>query len=378
MPPTRVGIIGLGSMGLQHAAYLAAGTIHNATLTALCTRNPTRDAPLQQQFPAIAIFSDRQKFFTSKMFDALLIATPHYDHPRTIREGFAQNLHVLVEKPLAVSLEPAQEIVAEYAAYPHLKFGIMYNQRTNPLYQKIRELIQNNALGKISRITWIITNWFRTNAYYNSSPWCATWKGEGGGVLINQSIHNLDLLHWLTGLMPSQITAVASVGKHHPIEVEDDLSAILEYPHGATTHFITTTGEYPGANRLEMAGTHGQLLCENNTLTFTQNSTPSDEFLRTSLLPFAHPETTQTHFSFPTNPLSEHQRLTQNFIEAIQNNTPNPDLLAPAPEGLHAVELANALLLAGLTCTTVNLPLNPDTYEKFLTSLIREPPIRCP
>ena len=246
----------------------------------------------------------------------------------------------------------------------------MYNQRTNPLYQKIRELLPQNALGHITRITWIITNGFRTNAYYASSPWRATWKGEGGGVLINQSIHNLDLLHWLTGRMPSRITAIATPGKFHPIEAEDDVTAILEYPDGMTTHFITTTGEHPGSNRLEIAGTQGRVLAEYNTLTHTTNLTDSADFSRTHPVPFATPDSTTTTTPFPPS-TPGHQRLTQNFIDAIRHNLPNDQLLAPGTDGPHALELANAILMAGLTRNPVTLPLDAPTYDVFLAKLAR-------
>jgi predicted dehydrogenase len=370
MAPVRIGILGLGSMGLQHAAYIAAGKVEGATLTALCTRSPERLAEAAAKYPNAAAFTSLPQLLGSTTCDALLIATPHDDHPHAIRAAFDANLHVLVEKPLAVTIGAARQIVADYARYPHLKFGIMYNQRTNALHQKIREFLQHNALGKITRITWIITHWFRTDAYYASSPWRATWKGEGGGVLINQSIHNLDMLHWITGQMPARITAIATLGKFHPIEVEDDVTAILEYPDGMTAHFITTTGEHPGSNRLEIAGTKGRLLAENNVLIFTQNLTDSADFSRTNPVPFATPDSNTTTIPFLPS-LNEHQRLTQNFVDAIRHNLPNEQLLAPGTDGPYALELANAILLAGLTRSPVPLPLEGKNYDAFLARMIQ-------
>src|SRR5271170_5000893 len=274
MNKVRVGVVGLGNMGLQHAGYLHNGSVDGATLGALCNRGAASLTKAAALFPNVPTFTSLDALLAADVCDAVLMATPHFDHPRMILAAFAAGKHVLVEKPLAVSIKAAREVVAVYERYAHLKFGIMYNQRGNPLHQKIRELISGGEIGDISRITWIITNWFRTNAYYRSSPWRATWKGEGGGVLINQCPHNLDLLWWMTRLMPSRITAIAHTGKFHPIEVEDEVNAIFEYDNGeregATGHFITTTGEFPGTNRLEIAGSRAKIVAENNTLTFTR------------------------------------------------------------------------------------------------------------
>jgi predicted dehydrogenase len=370
MQPVRIGVIGTGNMGLQHAANLRDGAVEGAILTALSSRSPESRAKVAGTFPNIPAFASLQELIASKTCDAVIIATPHIDHPRMVIDAFKANLHVLVEKPLAASIQAANEVIAAYRHYPHLKFGIMHNQRASPLYQKIKELIAANEMGTISRITWIITDWFRTHAYYASSPWRATWKGEGGGVLINQSTHNLDLLQWVTGLMPSRITAVAFTGKTHPIEVEDEVSAILEYPNGAIGHFITTTGEFPGANRLEIAGSRGQIVAERNTLTFTRTAVDTQDFNRTSPLPFGTPDAATTQFQFPAA-ASLHYLVMRDFVNAIRNDTPNNQLLAPGPDGVHALELANAMLMSGLTHQPVSLPLNPHVYESFLNKLMQ-------
>ncbi len=218
-------------------------------------------------------------------------------------------------------------------------------------------------------MTWIITHWFRPNAYYASSPWRATWKGEGGGVLINQSIHNLDLLQWIMGEMPARVTAIVTTGKFHPIEVEDDVSAILEYAGGCTGHFITTTGEHPGSNRLEIAGTGGRLLAEGGTLTVTRNTPGSDEFCRESHEAFGVPGSSTRVEGFEAS-RDEHQKISQDFVDAIREGRGNEGLIAPGPEGVRALELANAILMAGLTREAVKLPLDGEEYEAFLAGKI--------
>jgi predicted dehydrogenase len=374
MPSVRIGVVGLGIMGSIHARYLHGNHVEGATLAAICSRDASKLSNAATDFPNIPTFVGYEDLLASDTCDAVLIVTPHPEHPAMVRAAFAHDLHVLVEKPLAVTLKAAQEIVAESRRYPHLAFGLVYNQRFNPLYQKIRELITTHQLGAISRISWLITNWFRTHAYYKMSPWRATWKGEGGGVLINQCLHNLDLLHWITGgMMPTRITAIATAGKTHPIEVEDEASAILEYSNGAIGHFATSTGEFPGTNRLEIAGSRGKLTAENNILTLTTTAVDIQEFNRTNTDPFGAPSSTTTTLTFPpspaaTAPNSEYQQLTHNFINVLQQKNPTTHLLAPGTDGPFALELANALILAGHTRTPVTLPLDPDAYESFLQS----------
>ncbi|HXE54752.1 MAG TPA: Gfo/Idh/MocA family oxidoreductase, partial [Tepidisphaeraceae bacterium] len=249
---------------------------------------------------------------------------------------------------------------------PELKFGMMFQMRTAPLYRKLRELIAEGELGEISRITWIVTDWFRTWAYYASGGWRATWAGEGGGVLINQCPHNLDLIQWLTGLVPNRITAVGFVGKSHPIEVEDEVSAILEYPNGAIGHFITTTGEAPGTNRLEIAGDRGKIVAEKDRLIFSRTRKSVREVREASREAFAQMETWEIDLPHPAPPAEGHTVITQNFADAILRNEP---LIAPGIEGLQQIELGNAILLSALTRQTVQLPLDADAYDRFLEDM---------
>jgi predicted dehydrogenase len=303
----------------------------------------------------------------SKTVDAIIIATLHYYHPPVAIAAFDAGVHVLCEKPLAVTIGAAREVVlAHQKKNPKLKFGMMLNQRTSPLFGAMRRTVRDGTLGEVTRVSWIVTSWFRTHGYYASGGWRATWKGEGGGVLVNQCPHNLDLMQWITGLMPSRITAIASLGKTHPIEVEDEVSAILEYPNGAIGHFITTTGEAPGTNHFEVCGDHGKIVAENGKLSFHRLHGSQRE-LRTSGDMWAKFESSVEEIELAAPVGSEHRAMTQNFINAILHDEP---LIAPGAEGVPSVELSNSMLLAGVTRTPVDLPLDAERYDQFLQEMI--------
>ncbi len=359
----RMGVIGLGNMGSHHAKYLAAGGVAGATLGAVCDTDPSRLAKAKADVPR---FATHGEMLASGTVDAVVVAVPHYDHPPVTTAAFDAGLHVLCEKPVAVSVSAARAVNAAAAAVPHLKFGVMFNQRTNPMYQKLRELIADGELGEVTRVSWIVTDWFRTWTYYASGGWRATWAGEGGGVLINQCPHNLDLIQWVPGLMPSRVTAVASLGKTHPIEVEDEVSAILEYPSGAIGHFVTTTGEAPGTNRLEVCGDRGRLVAENGKLLFRRTRRSVRGVREASPLSFASVEVWDCEVPYGPKVVDEHLAMTQNFVDAITQGTP---MLGPGIEGVRGLEIGNAMLLAGVTRTPVELPVDGERYDAFLKDL---------
>ena len=242
----------------------------------------------------------------------------------------------------------------------------MFNQRTLPAHVKIKQLLTSGELGKIRRINWIITNWFRTQAYYDSGDWRATWRGEGGGVLLNQCPHQLDLMQWFFG-MPERITSIASIGKYHDIEVEDEVTAILEYPEGYTGVFVTTTGEFPGTNRLEIACDRGRLILEDDKLSFSRCETPVSEYIKTAKVAFSSPELWKVELPVRPAALQQHTAVINAFAEAILHGTP---LVAEAVEGLNGLELGNAMLLSGLKHKTVTLPIDVDEYDELLSGLV--------
>jgi predicted dehydrogenase len=241
----------------------------------------------------------------------------------------------------------------------------MFNQRTDPYYKKIKEMVDSGELGDMLRINWIITTWFRTQTYYDSGGWRATWEGEGGGVLLNQCPHNLDLLQWICG-MPTMVRGFGAIGKRHKIEVEDEMTAYMEYKGGCTGLFVTTTGEAPGTNRFEIAAENGKLVYESNVITFTRNEVSSTEFLNTSPESFARPATEVETFEFPGHG-GQHAEVLENYCDAILTGA---ELIAPAEEGIRSVELGNAMAYSSLTDTPVQLPLDGAAYEAKLQELI--------
>jgi predicted dehydrogenase len=367
MKPVRLGIIGLGNMGRGHTRNIEAGKVPGVELVAVCDIDPDALAPLAPKYQR---FADSRALIRSGLVEAVLIATPHYSHTTIGIDALQQGLHVLVEKPISVHKADAEKLIQGYHHRPRRRqvFAAMFNQRTDPRYRKIRQLIRDGELGTITRMNWIITNWFRTEAYYASGGWRATWAGEGGGVLLNQCPHNLDLLIWLCG-MPTTVTAQIQLGRWHQIEVEDDVTAHLTFPGGATGVFVTGTGEAPGTNRLEIVGTRGKLVEEGGSLTFFRNEVPMDVVNRTSPNGFGRPEYWRCAIELPAGNGGQHVEILQNFAQTIRGQG---ELIAPAVEGRHSVELANAMILSGLTGRPVEIPLSAAGYARMLKRLIAD------
>lgn len=365
MDQVHIGVIGCGNMANFHMAYF--DKIAGLKLAAVADNDPAALKRATDKY-AVPAFDDPAKLLDSGLVNAVLIATPHYFHPLYAIAAFERGIHVLSEKPVAVTALAAQECNAHHAKYPHTVYAAMFNQRTNLAWKKVKELIVSGELGELRRITWIITNWFRTQAYYNSGGWRATWKGEGGGVLLNQCPHNLDLFQWFVG-MPAQVTATVGLGKHHNIEVEDDVVATMTFPNGATGQFITTTGEAPGTNRLEIAGDKGKIVTDGGPFVeFVKNEIPARHFLNTSSESFAAPRTSKYTIEVGRNE-QEHKTITQNFVDHLLKGEP---LIAPAEEGLHGLELGNAMLMSGLTARPVPIPTDRTAYQQLIDELIRK------
>ena len=276
-------------------------------------------------------------------------------------------MHVMVEKPIAAHKADAERLVAKAKEKADLVFGAMFQLRVEPRYEKIREIVRSGELGDLMRVIWIMTDWFRSEAYFQSGGWRATWKGEGGGVLLTQCLHQLDAMQWITG-MPSKVRSEVGIGKWHDIEVEDDVTCYMEFPDGASGMFLSSTGETPGSNRFELAGTKGRLILENDKLVFTKHAVPSDEWCKTSKIGFQQPDTTVEEIPIP--PAEDpHAVLMTNFVDAILDGK---ELIAPGEEGLGSVELANVMLYSGLLGETVDLPMDGAAWESKLNQLIAE------
>ncbi len=359
----RLGVIGVGNMGSWHARSLQAGKVARCRLAAVCDTNPAALAP----YSAIPRFADSGKLVRSGEVDAVIIATPHFLHVPIALDAVKRGIHVLTEKPVAVTRADVLRLGAARRKARKVVVAAMFQMRTSELYRKIKWILEHKELGTLRRIQWTVTDWFRTNAYYASGGWRATWKGEGGGLLVNQCVHNLDIWQWLFG-MPDLVRAWCGFGRYHPIEVEDDVTAYFSYRGGLTGTFITSSGEAPGVNRLEITGDRGTLLYANDRLTMRRNETPAAEFCRTSPRAYEAPDTWFARI--PVRPgHGDHAIIVRNFVDAIIDGK---RLIAPAEEGANQAELSNAITLSALENRDVSLPMPPARYEKVLRGLMRK------
>lgn len=363
MSNVRLGIIGMGNIGKHHAGYLLEGKVPRCELVAVGSTSPAKLESYRAR--GLKIFDSGEAMIRSREVDAVLVATPHYQHTSLGIEAMEAGVHLMVEKPISAHKADAERLIAAHRKYPGVIFGAMFQLRAEPRYQKIRALLQSGELGQVVRMSWLITDWFRTEAYYQSGGWRATWKGEGGGVLLNQCLHNLDILSWLLG-MPARVRGFCQLGRYHRIEVEDNVTAYLEYPNGATGVFVTSTGETPGTNRFEIAGTKGRVVLEGGRLGFIRNDVDMLEWSRAAKVGFSKPEVWNIEIPVE-NAAAPHAEFMKNFVEAILDGAP---LMAPGAEGMGSVELANVMLLSSLLGQTVELPMDSAVFERKLQELI--------
>ncbi len=365
MTRVKLGLIGLGNIGRHHATYLLDRMVPDLDLVAVCATTPSKLEPYAAR--GLETYTDAQALIRSGNLDAVLIATPHYQHTHLGILALETGLHVMVEKPISAHKADAERLLECAARHEKLVFAGMFQLRVEPRYSRLRALLQSGDLGDIQRVNWINTDWFRTDAYYASGGWRATWKGEGGGVLLNQCLHNLDVLAWLLG-MPKRLRGFCQLGRWHPIEVEDQVTAYFEYDNGATGVFVSSTGEAPGSNRLEIVGTRGRVILENSRLNFTRNESDAAEWCRTAQIGFSKPPVWNCEIPFE-DAGNQHAILMRNFVGAILRGEP---LIAPGADGLHSVELANAMVYSSMEGRTLDLPLDASAWESALQKLIAE------
>lgn len=370
MKKVRFAIVGIGNMGTAHAMNLIEGHVTDGELVAICDIKETRRIWAKDNLPGVQIFEDYDQLLVAKSCDAIIIATPHYDHPGMAMKALKNDYHVLSEKPIGVYCKDV-EVLNQLALESNKVFTIMYNQRTNPVYQKVKSLIESGEIGDIIRVNWTITNWFRSQRYYDSGGWRATWEGEGGGVLLNQCPHQIDLLQWIFG-MPVKVRAFAGYGKYHDIEVDDDVTAYLEFENGGTGTFITCTGEAPGINRLEVSGDYGRLVIEDNEITFQENREGLRNYSKTTAEGFKAPDVNT--YKIPVEGTeSGHVGIMEDFVKGILQDK---DQLAPGIEGINGLRLTNAMYLSSWTDTLVDIPVDTDVYLKALKEKINNSTIK--
>jgi predicted dehydrogenase len=358
MDSVKLGIIGIGNIGTAHAKSVFEGKVPGLELAAVADRNLARREWAQGFLPSgFPVFIDGAELIKSGVVQAVLVAVPHYQHPPLTIESLKAGLHVMCEKPAGVYLKQVREMIA-VAEKSDRVFAMMFNQRTNCNYRKMHELVHSGQLGAIKRVSWIVTNWYRTQSYYDSGEWRATWDGEGGGVLLNQCPHNLDLLQWICG-MPEKVRAFCHNGKWHNIEVEDDVTAYLEYPNGATGTFITSTGDAPGTNRFEISLEKGKLVYEEGKeLILHELEINEREFCKTAKGGFDQPPAIEAKVQTDGSN-EQHNGVLKAFAGKILHGTP---LVAEGKEGIHGLTLSNAMHLSSWLDKTISLPMNEDLF----------------
>ncbi len=342
MEKIRIGIIGIGNIGSAHAKTLFEGKVEGAVLTAVCDIAPEKQAWAKENLPGVPVYEDSDGFFASADVEAVILSVPHYFHPPYAVKAFEKGLHVLTEKPAGVQVSEVKKMIAA-AEKSGKGFAVMFNQRTDPMYQFIRKTLQDGRLGNPLRLMWEVTNWYRSQEYYDSGDWRATWVGEGGGVLMNQAPHQLDLLQWIFGL-PQTVRAECHVGKYHDIEVEDDATLYCTYENGATAVFHTSTGEEHGVNRLEIVGTKGRLTADSRTVTIYDK------------------KTTVLQESFEDRG-GQHVEVLNRWVDHIRTGTP---LVAGGAEGIREAELCNAAYLSAWTGQPAAIPTDTDAFDRLL------------
>lgn len=361
MEKVRLGIIGIGGMGTNHARSILEGKVPNMVLTAVSDTRPERlSFAVKELSKDLALFSDGKELIDSGNVDAVLVATPHYMHPDYVIYALSHGVHAITEKPAGVYTRQVKEM-NEAAGKSDKVFAIMLNQRTNCVYRKLHEMIESGELGALKRMNWIITDWYRTQSYYDAAGWKATWAGEGGGVLINQCPHQLDLLQWLCG-MPVKVRAFCHNAKWHDIEVEDDVTAYMEFENGATGVFVTTTGDAPGTNRLELTFEMGKIVCEDDKLIFDKLSESVFEHCKHEKEGFKKPDCTRVEIE--TDGLNEqHVGVLKAFADKILGKG---ELVAEGVEGINGLTLSNAMYLSSWLDETIELPFDEDLFFREL------------
>lgn len=361
MDTVNIGIIGAGNMGSAHLHCIYNNEIQHMKVTAVCDIDTKRLDFVKTKYPGVETFTNADDLMKSGKVTAVIIAVPHPLHAKIGISAFKNGLDVLIEKPADISVANAKKL-NDVARESGKVFAIMFNQRTNELYRKARQMVKSGELGDLKRSVWIITNWYRTQHYYNSGSWRATWSGEGGGVLLNQAPHNLDLWQWICG-MPISITAYCNTAKYHNIEVEDEATIFTNYKNGATGVFITSTGDYPGTNRLEISGTRGKVILEDGILKFWHLKKDERKVCFDSDENFCNIDYDYSEIKASV-PEPAHKGILQNFANAILFGE---ELISPGYDGINELTISNAAYLSQWKNNIqINIPFDTAEFDLFL------------
>ena len=378
----KLGIIGYGAEGGMYAGFFKNNDERlndNIELAAVCDNDPAKKAKVAEDFPGLPFFDNYLDLLESGIVNAIVTTVPHYDHCVMEIAALERGIHLLGEKPAGVYTKDVERLIETSKKHPETTFAIFFNQRTNPLYRRVKQLMDEKAIGDLQRATWIITTWWRPQGYYNQSAWRATWGGEGGGVLVNQAPHQLDLLQWICG-KPEKVYAKLQYGAGRDIVVENEVNALLDFGNGATGSFITCTNDIVGTDRFEIFGTKGKIIVEDSKkLIVKQLTAPEAELsenmdMQDVMRLFMgqvnmedYVKVTEEEFVTPQG--LQHISVLNNFADHIVNGEP---LLANGEEGINGVTLANAMHLSSWLDKEVDYNVDGDLYLAELNKRIAE------
>lgn len=383
----RFGLIGIGAQGGAYAGFLtgkagfpgmpAPECPPHCELGALCDIDPEKEAMCKEKYPEYPFFRDWKEMVASGTVDAVITTVPHYLHHEIAIYCLEHGMNVLVEKPAGVRAKDVMAMNKCAAEHPDVAFGIMFNQRTNKLYQRIKEIVASGELGEIRRSNWIINTWWRPDSYYQQSAWRATWGGEGGGVLVNQAPHQLDLWQWICGV-PTKVFAKCLCGCHRDIVVENDVTILTEYANGATGSFITCTHDAIGTDRLEIDLSAGKIVVEGSKTATVYRMKKSEDEMNATMSMMEVAKLTMGNSAggglYDTETFEnvdgwgyQHTTVMENFACHILEGTP---LLAPGSDGINGVNLANAAQLSSWLGKEVENPVDPELYAAELNKKI--------
>lgn len=378
----KLGIIGYGAEGGMYAGFFKNNDERlndNIELAAICDNDPAKKAKVAEDFPGLPFFDNYLDLLESGIVNAIVTTVPHYDHCVMGIDALERGIHLLGEKPAGVYTKDVERLIETSKKHPETTFAIFFNQRTNPLYRRVKQLMDEKAIGDLQRATWIITTWWRPQGYYNQSAWRATWGGEGGGVLVNQAPHQLDLLQWICG-KPEKVYAKLQYGAGRNIVVENEVNALLDFGNGATGSFITCTNDIVGTDRFEIFGTKGKIIVEDSKkLIVKQLTAPEAELsenmdMQDVMRLFMgqinmedYVKVTEEEFVTPQG--LQHISVLNNFADHIVKGEP---LLANGEEGINGVTLANAMHLSSWLDKEVDYNVDGDLYLAELNKRIAE------
>lgn len=364
----RTAIIGVGVMGKKYAEMITAGRVRNMYLSAVVAR---RDSIQEWAEGLTNTNGVKPKVYTSANdlfnnpdeYDAVLIVTPHRTHPDFARRAFQQGKHVICDKPAGITIGQAVQMAKDAKAADRI-YGMIFHQRRYPKYNKIKEMLEAKELGDLSRIMLVNSRYFRTASYHRSGSWRSSWCGEGGGALINQGAHILDIWQWLFG-MPNEIYADIPFGKYNSFMVDDEATIHMRYKDDMTAVFMLTTGEAIWEERLEIIGSKGKILLENDTLHIWRYSSDSNEYIKTQQVTSReNMECLEEIIQFEKAE-EPYVQMLENFADAVISNDASI-LTASGESAVNQMMLTNAAYYSAWKGCRVQLPLNAEDYEKAL------------